>query len=97
MTEDEIRERVGDAVYKSYRVVNSEFRQKGRLLSVGETDERTPILATREVVEADIRIGVGNLVPHPVMGWGGGGKIIFSGSDRRRYCGVFSFKGQHVQ
>ena len=23
--------------------------------------------------------GVGNLVPHPVMGWGGGGKIIFPG------------------
>ena len=92
MTEDEIRERVGDAVYKSYRVVNSEFRQKGRLLSVGETDERTPILATREVVEADIRIGVGNLVPHPVMGWGGGGKIIFPGVTGEDIVAYFHLK-----
>ena len=30
-------------------------------------------------MEADIRIGIGNLVPHPVMGWSGGGKILYPG------------------
>ena len=30
-------------------------------------------------MESDIRIGVGNIVPHPAMGWSGGGKIIYPG------------------
>lgn len=79
MTEEEMRARVGDGIYDSYRVINSEFRDRDRLVYVGDTEEGAPIMATREIVEADVRIGVGNLVPHPVMGWGGGGKILFPG------------------
>lgn len=79
MTEDEMRERVGEEIYQTYPVVNSEFRDPEKLVYIGDTEEGAPLMATGSVMDADLRIGVGNLVPHPVMGWGGGGKIVFPG------------------
>ena len=79
MTEEELRERVGEEIYQTYPVVNSEFRDPEKLVYIGDTEEGAPLMATSSVMDADLRIGVGNLVPHPVMGWGGGGKIIFPG------------------
>lgn len=79
MTEDELRERVGDEIYKRYRVLNSEFRKPEGLVYVGDTPEGVKIMATKAVMETDVHIGVGCLVPHPVMGWGGGGKILYPG------------------
>lgn len=79
MTEEEMRARVGDEIYESYEVINSEFRDPEKLVYVGKTPEGVDILATKAIMESDVRIGVGNLVPHPVMGWGGGGKILYPG------------------
>lgn len=79
MTEEEMRERVGEEVYDTYPILNSEFRDYSQLVHVCDTEEGTPLMATKSIIDADVRIGVGNLVPHPVMGWGGGGKIIFPG------------------
>ncbi|MBE6910895.1 MAG: nickel-dependent lactate racemase [Ruminococcaceae bacterium] len=79
MTEDELHRRVGDAVYDRYEVINSEFKKPEGLVYVGKTPEGVDIMATKAVMETDIHIGVGCLLPHPVMGWGGGGKILFPG------------------
>ena len=79
MTEDEIKDRVGEEIYDSYSVVNSEFKDPKELVYICDSQEGAPLFATKSIMDADIRIGVGNLVPHPVMGWGGGGKIIFPG------------------
>lgn len=79
MTEDELRQRVGTEIYENYPVMNSEFQDSKKLVYVGDTAEGAPIMATAEIMTADIRIGIGNLVPHPVMGWGGGGKILYPG------------------
>ncbi|MBS1483715.1 MAG: nickel-dependent lactate racemase [Clostridium sp.] len=79
MTEEEMRERVGDTIYDTYPVMNSEFRDPEHLVYIGDTEEGAPLMATSAIMDAQVRIGVGNLVPHPVMGWGGGGKIIFPG------------------
>lgn len=79
MTEQEMEERVGSSIYARFNVVNSEFKDPNRLVYVGDTEEGAPILATKDIMDADVRIGIGNLVPHPVMGWGGGGKILYPG------------------
>ncbi|MGI6335516.1 MAG: nickel-dependent lactate racemase [Clostridiales bacterium] len=79
MTPDEIRTRVGADVYANYRVVNSEFRDPASLINLGRTADGVDIVVTREAMDADVRIGIGNIVPHPVMGWSGGGKILFPG------------------
>ena len=66
MTEEELRKRVGDAVYDRYEVINSEFKKPEGLVYVGKTPEGVDIMATKAVMETDIHIGVGCLLPHPV-------------------------------
>lgn len=92
MTEAELRERVGDAIYRRYEVLNSEFRKPEGLACAGKTPEGVDILATRAVLETDIHIGVGCLVPHPVMGWGGGGKILYPGVAGEKTVAYFHLK-----
>ncbi len=38
-----------------------------------------PVKINRHVYEADFRIGVGTIAPHPLSGFSGGGKILFPG------------------
>ena len=92
MTEDELRRRVGDEVYDRYEVINSEFKKPEGLVYVGKTPEGVDIMATKAVMETDIHIGVGCLLPHPVMGWGGGGKILFPGIAGEETVSYFHLK-----
>lgn len=92
MTEKELEERVGTDVYRKYRVINSEFRKPEGLVYVGDTPEGAPIMATKAVMDADIHIGIGCLVPHPVMGWGGGGKILYPGIAGEKTVAYFHLK-----
>lgn len=92
MTEEELRRRVGDEVYDNYEVINSEFKKPEGLVYVGKTPEGVDIMATKAVMETDIHIGVGCLLPHPVMGWGGGGKILFPGIAGEETVSYFHLK-----
>lgn len=93
MTREELSERVGAAVFARYEVVNSEFHDPNQLVYVGKTPDGAEIHATKLAMEADIRIGVGNLVPHPVMGWSGGGKILYPGVAGEHTVSYFHLKG----
>jgi nickel-dependent lactate racemase len=93
MTEDEMRKRVGKDIYNKYRVVNSEFRNEESLIDLGTTSDGVEIFATREAMDSDIRIGIGNIVPHPVMGWSGGGKILFPGVTGEKTVAQFHMQG----
>lgn len=92
MTEQELCERVGEEIYRNYKVYNSEFRKPEGLVYVGDTPEGVKILASKVVMDTDIHIGVGCLVPHPVMGWGGGGKIIYPGVAGEHTVAYFHLK-----
>lgn len=96
MTEEELRQRVGDAIYERYEVLNSEFRKPEGLVYVGDTPEGVKIMATKAVMETDIHIGVGCLVPHPVMGWGGGGKILYPGIAGEKTVAYFHLKASLI-
>ena len=96
MTEKELEDRVGTEVYQKYRVVNSEFRKPERLSYVGKTPEGVDILATRDVIDTDVHIGIGCLVPHPVMGWGGGGKILYPGIASEKTVAYFHLKASLI-
>ena len=96
MTEEELRDRVGSGVYASYRVINSEFRDPKRLVYVGKAPDGVDIYATKEVMEADVRIAVGNIVPHPVMGWSGGGKMLYPGVAGEKTVAYFHLKGSLI-
>ncbi len=49
------------------------------LVGVGTTSRGTPVQVNRHFVEADVKIGVGFITPHPTAGFGGGGKIVIPG------------------
>ncbi|MEM2904446.1 MAG: nickel-dependent lactate racemase [Candidatus Bathyarchaeia archaeon] len=49
------------------------------LVSLGSSSRGTPIELNADVYEADLKIGVGSIVPHPTGGFGGGGKIVLPG------------------
>jgi nickel-dependent lactate racemase len=49
------------------------------LVNVGSTSRGTPVQINRYFVEADIKIGIGFITPHPIAAFGGGGKIVIPG------------------
>jgi len=47
---------------------------------VGTTSTyKTKVYANEEVMKCDLKIAIGSVVPHPMSGFGGGGKIILPG------------------
>lgn len=48
-------------------------------MHVGETRNGTPLYFNREVMSADLKIGIGCIIPHAFNGFGGGGKIVLPG------------------
>jgi len=92
MSEEELCQRVGKDVYENYQVLNSEFKRPEGLVYAGKTPEGVDIMASRSVMECDIHIGVGCLLPHPVMGWGGGGKILYPGIAGEKTVAYFHLK-----
>ncbi len=46
---------------------------------VGTTSSGNKIYINAEVMKCDLKIAIGSVVPHPITGFGGGGKIILPG------------------
>lgn len=78
MTEEELRIKLGNEVRERYRVINRDYRD-GDYVDLGQTESGTPIEVDREVLEADFKIAIGNVIPHISAGWGGGSKMILPG------------------
>lgn len=79
MTPEEIKEKVGEEVCHKISVVNSEFRDRRKLVDLGVAPGGVRVWIDRRVVEGDVRIGIGSIVPHPAAGFTGGAKIIYPG------------------
>jgi nickel-dependent lactate racemase len=79
MAREEIAAKYGDGVTSRVQVINHDCRDEGNLVSCGTTRRGTEIWANRTVLEADVRVGVGNIVPHHPTGWSAGAKILLPG------------------
>ncbi|MEM2319492.1 MAG: nickel-dependent lactate racemase [Candidatus Bathyarchaeia archaeon] len=79
MSEKEIKEKYGEEVFKRVAIINHDCKHPENLVDIGMAEIGIPVRVNKEVYNADFVIGVGNIVPHPLAGWGGGGKIIFPG------------------
>ena len=75
-TEAEHRRLVGDDIYDRFTVVDSDVND---CVSVGVSSRGTPFDLYRPVVEADLRIGIGNIDYHYFAGYSGGCKAIVPG------------------
>jgi len=80
MTGAEMEAAVGASVYKRVRVINHDPLD---IIRLGTTTRGTPVEIARAVVEADLRICVGNLELHYFAGYSGGAKAILPGCASR--------------
>jgi nickel-dependent lactate racemase len=79
MTDQEMIDKVGDQVFRRIRVFNHEWQNPAALVDLGTSDQGTSLRVNRAVVEADIVIGIGAVVPHHIPGFSGSSKIIQPG------------------
>lgn len=79
MTDAERVSKFGADICAHFRIVNHEWQNEDALVDLGVTQAGTPIRVNRAVTEADFIFGMGQIVPHRIAGFSGGGKIIQPG------------------
>ena len=79
MTPEEIGYKFGAEVVRRVPVDNHEAFDSASLVDLGATPSGVPVFVNRTVMEADLVIGVGSIVPHHIPGYSGGAKIIQPG------------------
>jgi lactate racemase len=79
MTRDEIEERFGQELILDIEIIHHDCLNMEGLLDKGITRRGTRILINKAVMEADIRISVGSVLPHHPTGWSGGAKMLLPG------------------
>jgi nickel-dependent lactate racemase len=83
-TPDELREMLGEEVMRSgAQVANHDAFDARSLVHKGETKRGTPVSVNRLYAEADLRVVVSLVEPHPIAGFSGGRKQICPG-----ICGI---------
>jgi len=78
MPQEAVANRVGEAVFREYRVSQHDCHAEN-LASIGRLSTGGEVKINPIVAGADVKIGVGSVVPHHINGFGGGAKIILPG------------------
>ena len=77
MNRADFAKKLGEDVLKRFPVYNhSPF---DNCVYAGTTKRGTKVLINAEVMKCDLKIGIGSIVPHLMVGFGGGGKIVLPG------------------
>ena len=78
MKREELVARLGENVVSDYRIVQHDAWQEN-LVPIRIPDEERVVKINPAVAEADLRIGISSILPHPMAGYGGGPKIVMPG------------------
>ena len=78
-----MRRRVGDEIAATYTCFSPPVDDLSAYVDLGTTSQGIPVRVFRPVVEADLRILIGSVLPHLQAGFGGGYKLIFPGTSHR--------------
>ena len=79
MSEEEIVKKFGREISEQYPIINHSWWDPSQLLHLGQTEKGTPIIINRLSQETDLMMGIGQIVPHRVTGFSGGGNIVQPG------------------
>ena len=79
MTSTEIIAKVGLETSRIFKINNAPCWDDSQFVFLGESSSGIPAYVNRVVAEADVRIGIGEIVPHSTVGYSGGAKIILPG------------------
>ena len=85
MTEEEVKEKVGEEVLK--RVKISQHDPDNNLFYLGKSKRGNKLWVNKDVVQAEVKIATGNIIPHRYAGYGGGAKSILPGISSRETIG----------
>jgi len=101
MTKEETMKKVGKEAIERVEVINHDWKNTNILVDLGKTPSGVPITVNRHVVDAELKIGLGYIVPHRVAGYTGGAKIVqpgVCGGDTTGYTHWLSaeFPGEQV-
>ena len=77
MSRLDLAKKLGEAVLARFPVYN--HNPFDNCDYVGTTRLGTKLFINQEVMSCDLKIGIGSIVPHPLTGFGGGGKIVLPG------------------
>lgn len=77
-TRMDFEKKLGARIIREYAVFNHNPFQNCRF--VGTTDGGVELYINEELMRCDLKIGIGSISPHPVNGFGGGGKIALIGT-----------------
>ncbi len=90
MTEEETLTRFGQAIIDRIPIIQHEYKNLERLTDLGTTENGFHLTVNSAVMEADLVIGLGQIVPHRIAGFSGGAKIILPG-----ICGASAIAQTH--
>lgn len=79
-TEDEMKKIVGPDVFGKIKCVE---HNPDNYVPIGTTSRGTPVEVLKEVMDADIIVGTGNVEYHYYAGYSGGGKCVLPGVSSR--------------
>ena len=82
MTQEEVRAKLGDEIVRRFKVEQHDATDSSLIANLGELDVegyKLPVRINKLALEADLLIGVGNIVPHSDAGLSGGAKIVQPG------------------
>ena len=95
MTDDEILAKVGEEALRRVRISQHDFNDEDQLVDLGAISAgegyTIPVQVNRTAVDADLLIGLGNIIPHCGAGYAGGAKIVQPG-----VCGFATTAATHV-
>ena len=92
MNAAEVEEKIPAAILRRIRVFQHNCHDHASLEAVGVSPLGIDVIVNKQVIEASFVIGVGSVLPHPDVGWSGGGKIILPG-----VAGIDSINAMHTQ
>lgn len=79
MTSEEKEEKYGAPVMSRIPILDHDYKDPAKLVDYGTTRRGTRILVNKDVIEADFRIAIGNIIPHHPTGWSAGAKAVLPG------------------
>ena len=69
--------KLGEWIVENFPIYNHNPYE--HLVKIGVDSAGEDVLINQEFMACDVRIGIGSVSPHPLNGFGGGGKLLFPG------------------
>jgi len=102
MTQGDMEKKLGKENLSSLRWINHNSKDINEHAKLGSTKRGTPVYLNKHIMTADLIICIGLIEPHPLLGFGGGLKMILPGLayhetiNRNHMQGITPTKYNHI-